>query len=245
MTHLDDADPAAPHTAEPVEALSRRQALSMAGLVAAGASAVAAREASAHGESDPGGNTVGEAEAPANAVEFRARFVQTGASGEDFAAYGYLTRAAGTNVADLFWGGSPLNETTALLTAYASGTLARRVLDQSVHSLDIEGTLTIYQRAAPGASFATPASFQVGEPVARFDLTLQDILTVFAPAKGIPTLTGGMSQTLAGKLAGTPAGRRFGHRGSRARLFATGLGTLVDPVTLNAALEMAGNWVLE
>jgi len=244
MAHLDNADPANLHTAEPGEALSRRQALSMAGVIAASVGATAAHAESSHDESDAGGKSVGEAAAPANAVEFRARFVQTGASGEDFAAYGYLTRAAGAGAGDLFWG-STFNETTALLTAYAAGTLSRRVLDQSVHSLDIEGSLTIYQRAAPGASFGTPASFQVGVPVARFDLTLQDILTVFAPAKGIPTLTGGMRQTLAEKLAGPPGGRRFGHTGSRARLFATGLGTLVDPVTLNAALEMAGNWVLE
>ena len=87
--------------------------------------------------------------------------------------------------------------------------------------------------------------FQVGTPVARFQLSLQDILTVFLPARGIPTLTGAMHQTLAASLAGPVAGRRFGHIGSRARFFATGLGDLVDPVTLNAALEMAGNWVIE
>jgi len=244
MAHPDDADPEDPHTTAHGEALSRRQALTMAGLIAAGAGSAAAQAAPQHDASDTDDQRVGEAPAPANAVEFRARFVQTGQSGEDFAAYGYITRAAGASVGDLFWG-STFNETTALLTAYASGTLSRRVLDQSVHSLDIEGSLTIYQRAAPGASFSTPETFQFGVPVARFDLTLQDILTVFAPAKGIPTLTGGMRQTLAEKLTGTPRGRRFGHAGSRARLFATGLGTLVDPVTLNAALEMAGNWVLE
>ena len=244
MAHPDNADPANQHAAKQGAALSRRRALSMAGAMAASVGAAAAHAEPSHDESDAGGGLVGEAPAPANAVEFRARFVQTGASGEDFAAYGYLTRAAGASPADLFWG-SVFNETTALLTAYAAGTLSRRVLDQSVHSLDIEGSLTIYQRAAPGASFGSPASFQVGLAVARFDLTLQDILTVFAPAKGIPTLTGGMRQTLAEKLGGQPPGRRFGHTGSRARLFATGLGTLVDPVTLNAALEMAGNWVLE
>ena len=92
---------------------------------------------------------------------------------------------------------------------------------------------------------AVPDSFQVGTPVARFQLSLQDILTVFLPARGIPTLTGAMHQTLAASLAGPVAGRRFGHIGSRARFFATGLGDLVDPVTLNAALEMAGNWVIE
>jgi hypothetical protein len=243
MAHPDDVDLAIPDTAKPKETVSRRQALTMAGLIAASAGSPTA-QAAQHDASDTGGQRIGEAPAPANAVEFRARFVQTGQSGEEFAAYGYLTRASGASEADLFWG-SAFNETTAMLTAFAAGRLARRVLDQSVHSLDIEGSLTIYQRPAPGASFGSPESFQFGVPVARFDLTLQDILTVFAPAKGIPTLTGGMRQTMAEKLTGLPDGRRFGRAGSRARLFATGLGTLVDPVTLNAALEMAGNWVIE
>jgi predicted PhzF superfamily epimerase YddE/YHI9 len=33
--------------------------------------------------------------------------------------------------------------------------------------------------------------------------------------------------------------------GTRLRMFATGLGTLTDPVTLNAQLEIAGNWSIE
>ena len=35
---------------------------------------------------------------------------------------------------------------------------------------------------------------------------------------------------------------RFGAVDQRLRLFATGLGFLVDPQTLNANLEIAGNW---
>jgi hypothetical protein len=133
-----------------------------------------------------------------------------------------------------------LSDSTALLTAYAEGELVRRTLDQSVHSLDIEGTLTIYQRAVPGASFADPASFTDGTPVATFAITLQDIVTVFATGRGLPTLTGDMRQTQSGKLSG--GGRNFGHVGARSRLFATGIGTLLNPDTFNSILEMAGNW---
>jgi len=243
MADRDDAD-STPRAAEQSDMLSRRRALTAAGLLAAGAGVTPAQGASSLSSEQSSKQTVGEAQGPANAVEFRARFAQTGASGESFTGYGYLTRAAGVEDAELF-AGAALNETTALLTAYASGDLARRVLDTSVHSLDIVGTLAVYQRGSPGATFADPASFQVGVKVAEFDLTLQDILTVFAPAKGIPTLTGSMRQTLAGALAGGRPRRRFGHVGSDARLFATGLGTLVDPITLNANLEMAGNWVTE
>ena len=230
-------------TPDPTGVVSRRQALTTAGALAAAGVATLPAVAGAGGE--PAGGQGGIAPSPANAVEFRARFVQTGSSGEDFAAYGYLTRAEGTSGSDLF-AGTTHDVTTALFTAYASGKLTQRVLDKSVHALDIEGALTIYQRITAGASFGLPSSFQVGLPVARFDLTLQDILTVFVPGRGIPTLTGGMRQTLADRLlVGPPVGRRFGRMGSRARFFATGVGDLVDPVTLNAELEMVGNWVVE
>jgi hypothetical protein len=128
---------------------------------------------------------------------------------------------------------------------YATGDLKARVLDTSVHSLDIAGALTVYQRAHPGASFGDPSSFQVGTPVARYDMTLQDVLAVYATAKGLPTLTGDMRQTAAHALSGQLSGNRFGRVGTRLRLFATGLGTLTDPVTLNAQLEIAGNWSVE
>ena len=103
----------------------------------------------------------------------------------------------------------------------------------------------MYQRDNPGASFDDPASFRVGRPVARYEMTLQDVLRVFATAKGLPTLTGDMRQTAAHRLSGPLAGRRFGRVGARLRMFATGLGTLTDPVTLNAQLEIAGNWSVE
>jgi hypothetical protein len=232
--NADDLDITAGNTT--LTGISRRQVLT-AGLVAAGAgaSALAAPAVSA------AGRPVAETQPGTTAAEFRARFAQTGSTGEHFTAYGYLTAADGATDDDLFAGAS-LSDTTALLTAYAEGELVRRTVDQSVHSLDIEGMLTIYQRAAPGASFANPASFTDGTPVATFALTLQDIVTVFATGKGLPTLAGDMRQTQSGKLNGSGGGRNFGHVGARARLFGTGIGTLVDPATFNSILEMAGNW---
>jgi predicted PhzF superfamily epimerase YddE/YHI9 len=53
-----------------------------------------------------------------------------------------------------------------------------------------------------------------------------------------------MRQTFAAALDGAGRSRKFGHVGARARLFATGIGTLLDPATSNSALEMAGNWTI-
>jgi hypothetical protein len=177
-------------------------------------------------------------------VEFRGRIKQTGSSGQDFTSLGYLIRATHAKESGVF-AGSPHNESTALLTAYATGRLTNRVLDMSVHSLDIVGVMTIYQRSHPGADFNNPSSFRVGTPVAKYNMTLQDVLAVFDTAKGLPTLTGDMKQTFARALAGPLAGHTFGRVGTRMRLFATGLGALTNPVTLNAQLEIAGNWSIE
>jgi hypothetical protein len=239
MAHNEDNVPdAVSKDATRDSTLSRRQVLTGAGLVAAGAGLPAALAGAAGTDAVPAGRMVGVAPQGGTAVEFRARFAQTGQTGEHFEAYGYLTAASGATDDELF-AGPQQNDTTALLTAYAVGNLVRRTTDQAVHSLDIEGTFTVYQRPGPGASFADPSSFQVGTPVATFAMVLQDIVTVIAPGKGIPTLNGDMRQTLADQLSG---GGRFGHVGARARMFATGLGTLVDPVRLNSVLEMAGNW---
>jgi hypothetical protein len=222
---------------------TRRSIITTAGVAAvAGAGLAAGAEiAAAPGAAAEGKRPAGTGPAGSTVVEFRGRIAQTGSTGADFTSYGFLIKVTGLSTEQLFRGSQTLD--SALFTAYATGVLTARVLDQSVHSLDIEGTLNVYQRAEPGASFADPDSFRVGRPVADYRLSLQDVLAVFAPQQGIPTLTGDMLQTDAHLITGTD--RAFGRRGQRLRMFATGLGHLVDPVTLNAQLEIAGNWSAE
>lgn len=238
MSHTDDRHDAS--DSDTRGALTRRNlvAAGMAGSLGVGLAASASSAAAAgSGDASHGrrGTTV---------VEFRGRIEQSGSSGQTFTSLGFLTKVSHIARSHLF-DGSPHSVSTALLTAVADGDLRARVLDMSVHSLDIVGTMTIYQRMHGGADFADPASFKVGHAVARYDLVLQDILTVYAPASGLPTLTGDMTQTKAGALTGPLAGKTFGQRGTRLRMFATGLGRLTDPVTLNAQLEIAGNWAAE
>ena len=219
--------------------LSRRQVVTAG--VAGGLGLAALRSSEAEAAT---GTRVGLGPRGSTAVEFRARIEQNGITGSAFKSYGYLTRLTNTRVAPLF-DGTPHNESSALLTAYATGDLNARVLDMQVHSLDIIGTLTVYQRRKGGADFGTPSSFRVGTPVARFDVRLQDVLTVFAAGQGLPTLTGDMVQTMARPLRGPLAGKTFGSKGNRLRMFATGLGQLIDPKTFVAQLEIAGNWAVE
>jgi hypothetical protein len=209
--------------------------LAIAGGVAATATATSAAAAPAVGVGHPARGT---------AVEFRGRITQSGPSGQRFVARGILTALAGAHLSDLF-DGATRTIASALFTVTARGDLVSRVLDQSVHALDIAGTLSVYQRRHGGADFDRPASFSEGTEVAQFAMTLQDVLAVFAEARGLPTLSGDMRQTKAGALGGSLAGKSFGVSGQRLRMLATGIGELVDPQTLNAELEVAGNWSVE
>jgi hypothetical protein len=238
MSHLDDHKD--PGRSGPRSPLSRRRlvAAGVAGGLGAGVATSAEPAAgaeAAHAARGPSGSTV---------VEFRGRIEQSGSTGQTFKSYGFLTRVRHIPRSELF-DARPHDVSSALLTAVASGDLRARVLDMSVHSLDILGTMTIYQRKHGGAQFGDPASFRVGHVVARYDLVLQDILAVYSAGQGLPTLTGDMTQTRAKALSGPRAGQTFGRRGTRLRMFATGLGQLTDPVTLNANLEIAGNWSVE
>ena len=194
-------------------------------------------------EAGTGGQAVSLGDTGTTTVEFRGRVSQSGPTGQSFISYGYLIRASHADQSDLF-SSTDLSEATALLTAYATGDLRARTTDDVVHALDIVGTMTVYQRSSPGATFTDPLSFKVGTPVARYDMTLQDILTVIALNTGLPTLTGDMLQTAAQALSGPLTGQKFGKKGTRLRFFATGLGhKLTDAPT--AQLEIAGNWSIE
>jgi hypothetical protein len=219
--------------------LSRRRVMTASAVFAGAGLAVAPAAA----EASTGGRAVSLGESGTTTVEFRGRVTQSGTTGQSFTSYGYLTRASHADQSDLF-SSADLSEATALLTAYATGDLRARTTDGAVHALDIVGTMTVYQRSSPGASFSDPASFQVGTAVARYNMTLQDILTVIALNTGLPTLTGDMVQTAARALSGPLAGQTFGRKGTRLRFFATGLGQKTSDAP-TAQLEIAGNWSIE
>ncbi|HEY8094371.1 MAG TPA: hypothetical protein VID93_11330 [Acidimicrobiales bacterium] len=216
--------------------VSRRAVLGGAGKIAAAGAALSAAAGVVAPElasADAGGG-VGIAPKGTTAIEFLAQIDQ---SGNGLIAYGYLTDVAGLSASDLFTSATH-GEATARLTAYATGKLVNRAVKGSVHSLDIDGDLTIYKLATPGASFSDPASFTLGAAVAVYSLTIQDILTVIAPDVGIPTLIGDLRQTSAASVGG---GHKFGQVGTKLRLVATGIGNRSQPDPPVATLSVAGN----
>lgn len=226
--------------------ISRRRLLGGAGLAvvagaAAGSGITVAAEADSDSGSDGHGDAVGSGPDGTTTVEFHARIAQTGPMGEQFTSTGFLTRANGLSNTDLFGSGTA-GLSAALFTAYGSGQIVARLHEDEVHTVDVAGQIAVYQRTSGGADYANPDSFKTGTLVAQYAITFQDVLTVFAPGKGIPTLTGDMKQSVAKAVSG---GKKFGFTGQRLRFFATGLGTLTDPATLNSTHVVAGNWSAE
>ena len=123
-----------------------------------------------------------------------------------------------------------------------------RSIDGVVHALDIEGTLSVYRRPEPGAPWSDAGSFADGARIARYSVTLQDVLTVIATNTGLPVLNGDARQT----DSGTARGQRFGRVGMRLRFQATGFGTRSDtpqpedppPGHPEAALSIAGSMII-
>ena len=209
--------------------LSRRTLLSGAAVLAGGTALAAAGGAVLPGVAGADGGSAG-ARAGTTIAEFVAQIAQNGGH---LIAYGYFNSIVGVGPSDLFSG--PPSEATARYTAYAEGDLMSRAVNGPVTVLDVVGTLDVFHRHATGANFSMPSSFKVGETVAQFELTLQDVLTVIAPNTGIPTLAGDMTQV---------SGRSvFGRPGARLRLTATGLGTRSDASAPVAVLNIAGNMV--
>jgi hypothetical protein len=222
------------------ERLSRRTMLTGAGVAITGGIAagtvgglIGAVPAEATGQgliaTGPSGTTL---------VEFISRITQDVAA---FSSVGYLTRIAGIEGDDLFTDPAHRDEAHALFVATATGELIARSVDGAVHSLDIEGELSVYLRNSGGASFSDPASFASGRRLARFALELQDVLTVVAPQTGLPTLTGNARQVDTANLRGS----RFGRPGQHMRVVATGLGTRSDANTDSpqAQLSVAGSMI--
>ena len=75
-------------------------------------------------------------------------------------------------------------------------------------------------------------------------MTLQSIVSVTAPRKGVETLTGTLRQTRADRFAFSGGSRILGKKGLRLRLEATGTGRLLEPKQPRAVLVLAGNAVV-
>ena len=227
-----------------VGSFSRREVIAGLGGAAAasGLSAISAADAAAAESSSSG--VVGAPADGRTAMEFVGRIDQNGGS---FVAYGFFTFLDGLRRRQLFSAlGDPRSESAARFTFHATASLVQRsVIDQRVFVVDVTGTLAHYFQRTPGATFADPATFARGIRIARSSLRFQNVLSTIAPDEGVPTLEGPMVQeteprrfTLDGRT------RRFGRKGLRTHVYATGRGTRTEATAPVVSLSIAGNAIV-
>jgi hypothetical protein len=130
--------------------------------------------------------------------------------------YGYLTRVRG--IANVF-GGSPQNETTALLTFFNEATTTQtNISGPLLIPTRRNGTTTIFLNSAP-ASFADPDSFRSGIPVLTSTLHQQAVVDTATGA-----FTAVFDNTITWAARFTIDGREFklGRKGQAFRTTLTG-----------------------
>jgi hypothetical protein len=223
---------------------SRRQVIAGLGAAAAasGLSALPATDAAAQGTTRS--RAVGAPATGRTAMEFVGRIDQNGVN---FVAYGFFTFLDGLERKHLFTTLSdPRSESAARFTFHATASLVQRsIIDERVFVVDVNGTLNHYFQNTPGATFADPATFARGTRIARSSLRFQNALSTIAANEGIPTLEGPMVQeTKSGRFPLAGKNRRFGHKGLRTHVYATGRGTRTEATAPLVSLSIAGNAIV-
>ena len=193
---------------------------------------------------------VGSAVGDVNAVEYIGRIDQ---DGSNFVSYGYLSHISGLADTLLFSGTIPfVNESNAHFTFHTTAVLtARNVIigafnsiTSSVFMIDAIGTTVYYYNVRPSATFTNPASFAAGIPIMTATVRSQNILNVQAPSRGIGTNFTEFTQTGVSPFSLNGQSYQIGRVGVLERLFSTGEGTNIDPLTPKSVTLVAGNAVV-
>jgi hypothetical protein len=191
------------------------------------------------------------------AYEFVGRVDQNGPS---FTFYGYVTYVRGLADDQIFTQpGVDQSEATARITFYATTTMVRRAIVGGVFAVTSTGSYTVYLGSG-GASFDDASSFTRGQALATTAIRFQNIINVQsggsggppgprptgpgpggAGAQAISTGTGGSEQRTASTFTLGGKQYRFGRKGLDLRVFATGQGTLLDPVAPRSVILLAGS----
>ena len=123
-----------------------------------------------------------------NAVELSGRIEQVGTK---FTGFGFVSRIDGVDPSALSeTGKGDISEKDARVTFVFDADLTSRAVVGDSFSLATEGTVSFYLDDQPGADLTDPESFAEGEEVASGSLRVTDVVTVYAPDRGIATATG-------------------------------------------------------
>jgi hypothetical protein len=176
-----------------------------------------------------------------NTIEFVGRIDQEGPS---FTGYGYLTHVDGTEDGALF-DSPPLaaSEKSARLTFRFKAQATSRGTLREVFAIHSRGTIEFFANDRPGADFDDPNSFARGRRVSRGSLDVQNIITVYAPNRGIAEASGVLSLDEAGDFEIGDEQVAIGEDGDSLRATLAGAGTRSNAVLPRSVINFAGRAV--
>lgn len=197
----------------------------------------AATRASGSAKARAAASVVGAGANGQHAFEFTGRIDQNGTV---LVSYGYLTHVQGLSDAALFSNRANTSESTARFTYYGSARVTNRAVNGVLFNLGSRGSVTFYFNAAAGAAFGDPSSFKRGRSIATFTNRQQSIVNVISPNQGVLTVMGEAVQTKSGTFTLQSKQYRFGRRGLREDVMATGQGIRSQPSPPVASFPTAG-----
>jgi hypothetical protein len=208
--------------------LTRRTVLVGAGALAGGAAVAPGAQAQAV-------RRLGLPGAGAAAAEVVGQIVQDGLA---VTGHGFLTRLSGVPDSAMFRG-TDRSATGARFTFTAATEVRDRFVRSGLFSATLVGTVAFFLDGQ-GGDFAVPATFADGRRIATFDVRIQNVLTVIGPDQAVTTLQAELTQRTAPRFPLDGARARYGRRGLRSVLWATGPGTRSDATAPRAVFEVGG-----
>jgi len=208
--------------------LTRRTVLAGAGgLAGAGAMAPAVQAQAVRRLGVPGSGRA--------AAEVVGRLVQDGLA---VTGHGFLTRLSGVTDSAMFRG-SDRTAAGARFTFTAATEVRDRFISGALFSATLLGTISFFFDEQ-GGDFENPATFADGRRIASFDARIQNVLTVIGPDQALTTLRAELTQRTAPRFSLDGRRTRYGRRGLRSGLWATGPGTRTDVAAPRAVFEVGG-----
>lgn len=178
-----------------------------------------------------------------NALEYVGRLDQRG---DDLTIYGYLTRIAGLETAQLFADSDPANwnEGTARFTFFGSAQItSRATIGEQVIAITAEGSLTFFINENGGASFDLPEGFLSGTQIATADVRVHNVLSVYQENQGVANGDAALVWTSEAPFALDGTNFELGKVDGKHRLTFSGLGTLEEPSEPRSTILAAGSSV--
>jgi hypothetical protein len=153
-------------------------------------------------------------------------------------SYGFLFRVAGADQSMISSDPGSSSASAARFTYFAQLSRANESTNTGVSVTNADGTLTIYFSEDGGSDLDVAETFYQGDPVATFNIRLQEVLTVDQQDSGVVIGEGTLTQIRDGVFSYDAEDYRFGRTDLEARFLYTGTSAeqIADPLSYMSSI---------